>query len=100
MTLNVDIFFNELDELQVRGVPKPKLVISDRAQIVLPLHTLFDELEEERLGDRSFGSTRAGIAPFYADEDLKIGVQVNELFHSTRLESRLAQSLKTKNVLI
>lgn len=100
VALNVDVFFKELDELLKRGVPEPKLAISDRAQIVLPLHTLLDELEEERLAARSFGSTRAGIAPFYADKALKIGVQVNELYDPARLEARITQSLETKNVLI
>jgi adenylosuccinate synthase len=100
VALNVDIFFRELDELMKRGVPKPRLAISDRAQIVLPVHTLLDELEEDRLGARAFGSTKAGIAPFYADKALHVGVQVNELFNPGTLEARIAQSLETKNVLI
>jgi adenylosuccinate synthase len=100
VALNVDIFFKELDELMKRGVPEPKLAISDRAQIVLPIHTLLDELEEERLGIRAFGSTKAGIAPFYSDKALHVGIQVNELFNPHNLEARIAQSLEAKNVLI
>jgi adenylosuccinate synthase len=100
VAVNLEILFKEVDALIARGVPEPKLVVSDRAQIVLPLHTMFDELEEERLGDRSFGSTRAGIAPFYADKALKVGVQVSELYHPDRLEERIRRTLETKNVLI
>ncbi|NLT39996.1 MAG: adenylosuccinate synthase [Clostridiales bacterium] len=80
VALNLDGFFSEIDSLVARGVPKPRLMISERAQIVMPYHVIFDKLEEERLGPQSFGSTKSGIAPFYSDKYLKIGFQVSDLF--------------------
>jgi adenylosuccinate synthase len=98
--LDIDILLREREELLARGVPEPKLRISDRAQIVLSIHRLFDELEEERLGARGFGSTKRGIAPFYADKYAKLGVQVADLYDRERLLQRLEQSLSAKNVLL
>ncbi|TMV52824.1 adenylosuccinate synthase [Paenibacillus mesophilus] len=93
-------FFAELDNLIERGIPAPELRVSDRAQLVTPYHRLFDALEEERLGDRQFGSTKKGIAPFYADKYLKLGVQVADLFDERRLLARLETALEAKNVLL
>ncbi|RIX51209.1 adenylosuccinate synthase [Paenibacillus nanensis] len=98
--LDVDAFLSEREQLLARGVPDPKVRVSDRAQVVLPLHRMFDELEEERLGARSFGSTKQGIAPFYSDKYAKLGVQVADLFDEARLRERLTQSLEAKNVLL
>lgn len=100
VALDVEAFFKEREELLERGVPEPRLCISERAQVVLPIHRLFDELEEERLGERSFGSTRRGIAPFYSDKYAKLGIQVADLFDQERLQNRLSQTLETKNILI
>ena len=99
VALDVEALFSELDELARRGIRTPSLRISDRAQIVLPYHPLLDEYEEERLGDSQFGSTKVGIAPFYADKYLKVGVQVSDLLDADRLRGRLAHSLAGKNVL-
>jgi adenylosuccinate synthase len=98
--LDVECMLREREELLARGVPEPRLVVSERAQVVLPLHRLFDELEEKRLGARGFGSTKRGIAPFYADKYAKLGVQVADLYDGARLRSRLEQSLTAKNVLL
>lgn len=98
--LDVDMLLREREELLARGVPEPRLLISERAQIVLSIHRLFDELEEERLGERGFGSTKRGIAPFYADKYAKLGVQVADLYDEARLRERLEQSLAAKNVLL
>lgn len=98
--LDADVLFKERDELVARGVPEPKLAVSNRSQIVLPVHRLFDELEEERLGVRSFGSTKQGIAPFYADKYAKLGIQVADLYDENRLMGRLEQMLDAKNVLL
>lgn len=92
-------FFAELDNLADKGVPVPDVRLSERAQLVMPYHILFDGLEEERLGDRQFGSTKKGIAPFYADKYLKLGVQVADLFDKSRLLGRLEAALEAKNVL-
>lgn len=99
VALNLTALLQELDELTSRGLPTPNLRISDRAQVVLPYHLLLDRYEEERLQARQFGSTQKGIAPFYADKYLKIGVQVADLFDPPRLRARLTQALETKNVL-
>lgn len=100
VAFDIDMFFRELDELADRGVPEPKLAVSDRAQVVMPYHPLLDALEEERLGARQFGSTKAGIAPLYADKMLKLGVQTADLPDKERLRERVAASLEAKNVLL
>ena len=82
VALNIPVFFNELKGIVDRGVPAPKILISNRAQMVMSYHILFDKLEEERLAGKSFGSTKSGIAPFYSDKYAKIGFQVSELFRS------------------
>ena len=100
VAVNVTGLLGEIDALVARGVPRPDIRISERAQALLPPHILFDSLEEERLGKESFGSTKSGIAPFYADKYLKIGLQVNELFDEPLMRARLAKSLVQKNVLL
>ena len=100
VALNLDGLFKELDTLLASGVPHPKLLISDRAQIVMPYHILLDKLEEERLGEKGFGSTKSGIAPFYSDKYLKIGIQVCDLFHENVLKSKLEAVCEVKNKLI
>ena len=80
VALNIPILFRELKSIEDQGVPAPNLMISDRCQVIMPYHILFDECEEERLAGKSFGSTKSGIAPFYSDKYAKIGWQVNELF--------------------
>ena len=100
VALNIPVFFKEYKDVVDRGVPAPKVLISDRAQIVMPYHILFDQYEEERLAGKSFGSTKSGIAPFYSDKYAKIGFQVNELFFEDRLKEKLTRVLETKNVLL
>ncbi|CAG7620046.1 Adenylosuccinate synthetase [Paenibacillus solanacearum] len=100
VALNVADLMAELDALEARGVPKPELRISDRVQLVLPFHMLFDQLEEERLGARGFGSTRKGIAPFYADKYAKLGIQAGELADPVRLKERVESAVAAKNVLL
>jgi len=100
VALNVDALLREHDQLVARGVPAPTLYVSERAQVVMPYHWLFDQYEEERLGARHFGSTKAGIAPFYADKYLKVGIQVADLFDEARLRERLESALVAKNVLL
>jgi adenylosuccinate synthase len=100
VALNAEGLLQELETLLSKGVPQPVIRISDRAQLVLPFHIRFDELEEERLGDRKFGSTKSGIAPFYADKYAKLGIQVADLYNSERLRSRLAAAVEAKDVLL
>ncbi len=100
VALNIPKLVGEINELVERGVPKPKILVSDRAQIVMPYHILFDQYEEERLGGKSFGSTKSGIAPFYSDKYAKIGFQVSELFDDEILEEKAARVTVQKNVLL
>ena len=90
VALNIPFLFNEIEDIKKKGVPQPKILVSDRAQILMPYHVLFDEYEEERLGGKSFGSTKSGIAPFYSDKYAKIGFQVSELFDEEYLTIRLS----------
>ena len=100
VALNIPVLFNEIKSITDKGVPAPKILVSDRAQIVMPYHVLFDEYEEERLGKASFGSTKSGIAPFYSDKYAKIGFQVQELFDEEYLMKKLERVCETKNVLL
>ena len=100
VALNIPVFFKEYNEVVGRGVPAPKILISNRAQMVMSYHILFDQYEEERLGKNSFGSTKSGIAPFYSDKYAKIGFQVSELFDEEHLKEKLASVCATKNVLL
>ena len=100
VALNIPILFKEVQEIVSKGVPMPKLLVSERAQMVMPYHILFDQYEEERLGGKSFGSTKSGIAPFYSDKYAKIGFQVCELFDEKGLKEKLVRVIETKNVLL
>ena len=100
VALNIPILVEEIKSITDRNVPCPKILVSDRAQIVMPYHILFDSYEEERLGGKSFGSTKSGIAPFYSDKYAKIGIQVSELFEEELLKEKLDRVCETKNVLL
>lgn len=100
VALNIPYLIKELESLTSRNVPMPKILVSDRAQILMPYHILLDAYEEERLGCKSFGSTKSGIAPFYSDKYAKIGFQVNELFDEEGLKDKVYSVVETKNVLI
>ncbi len=100
VALNIPYLFNEVNDLVSKGVPMPKILVSDRAQILMPYHVLFDTYEEERLGGKSFGSTKSGIAPFYSDKYAKIGFQVSELFDEEGLKEKVYRVCETKNVLL
>ncbi|MDD4371315.1 MAG: adenylosuccinate synthase [Anaerostipes sp.] len=100
VALNIPVLFEEIESIVSKGVPKPKILVSDRAQIVMPYHILFDQYEEERLGKASFGSTKSGIAPFYSDKYAKIGIQVCELFDEEALKASLQRVCEQKNVIL
>jgi len=100
VALNIPKFKEEINNVLAKGVPMPNLMISDRAQIVMPYHILFDQYEEERLGGKAFGSTKSGIAPFYSDKYAKIGFQVCELFEEEALKEKLVSVLELKNILL
>lgn len=100
VALNIPVLFNEIKSILDRNVPMPRILVSDRAQIVMPYHILFDQYEEERLGGKSFGSTKSGIAPFYSDKFAKIGFQVSELFDEELLKEKVQRICEMKNVLL
>lgn len=100
VALNIPVLMEEIRSITDRGVPMPKILVSDRAQIVMPYHILFDQYEEERLAGKSFGSTKSGIAPFYSDKYAKIGFQVSELFDEELLKEKTVRVAETKNVLL
>ena len=100
VALNIPLLFKEMKCITDRNVPMPKILVSDRAQMVMPYHILFDEYEEERLAGKSFGSTKSGIAPFYSDKYAKIGFQVSELFDEEALKEKIERVIVQKNVLL
>ena len=100
VALNIRSFVNEITALREREVPEPRIIVSDRTQVVMPYHILFDAYEEERLAGKAFGSTKSGIAPFYSDKFAKIGFQVNELFDDELLKNRLKNVCEIKNTLL
>ncbi|MDE7354393.1 MAG: adenylosuccinate synthase [Acetatifactor sp.] len=100
VALNIPLLFQEVQSIVERGVPAPRLRVSDRAQMVMPYHILFDQYEEERLGGKSFGSTKSGIAPFYSDKYAKIGFQVSELFEEELLQEKVERVCEMKNVML
>ena len=100
VALNIPDLFREINDIVKKGVPKPKILVSDRAQIVMPYHVLFDQYEEERLAGKSFGSTKSGMAPFYSDKYAKVGVQVSELFDEEALREKIEGICVQKNVIL
>ena len=100
VALHIPTFMGEVRAIVEQGAPHPQLMVSDRAQMMMPYHILLDTYEENRLKDRQFGSTKSGIAPFYADKYSKIGFQVCELFDETALRAKLERVLEVKNILI
>ncbi len=100
VALNIPYLVKEIQALVDCGVPAPKILVSDRAQIMMPYHILFDQYEEERLGGKSFGSTKSGIAPFYSDKYAKIGFQVSELFDEEALKEKVDRVCEMKNILL
>ena len=100
VALNIPYLVKEINSLVEKGVPKPKVLVSDRAQIIMPYHIKFDEYEEERLDKNSCGSTKSGIAPFYSDKYAKIGFQVSELFDDEILKEKIERVCIQKDVLL
>jgi len=98
VALDIPQLIKEIDDVVAKGVPKPNIVVSERAQVLMPYHRLFDQYEEERLSDRQFGSTKSGIAPFFSDKFAKIGFQVWELFEEESLKEKINNVLEIKNL--
>ena len=99
VALNIPYLIKEIDEIVKKGVPRPKVLVSDRAQLLMPYHILQDTYEEARLAGKAYGSTKSGIAPFYSDKFAKIGIQVSELFDDEILEEKGEKICTLKNVM-
>ena len=100
VAFNVPYFIKELEYIKSSGIKDPKILISDRVELMMPYHIMFDTLEEARLSDKSFGSTKSGIAPFYSDKYAKTGIQICDLFHEDVLMERIKAACEIKNVLL
>ena len=101
VAFDITKFMNELKEVTDKGVPTPQIMISDRVQVMMPYHVLFDTLEEARLAGKSFGSTKSGIAPFYSDKFAKIGWQINEFYQDDDvIKEKIARIAEIKDVLL
>ena len=100
VALDIPRFIKELKSVTDGGVPAPKILVSERCQIMMPYHVLLDTYEEERLAANAFGSTKSGIAPFYSDKYAKIGFQICELFDEEQLREKVARVLEVKNLLL
>lgn len=99
VALDIKKLVKELKEITEQGVPAPNMIVSERAQLLMPYHVLQDAYEEERLGGKAFGSTKSGIAPFYSDKYAKTGIQVCDLFDEKRLRQRLEAAVERKNIM-
>jgi len=99
VALNIPYLVKEINELVEKGVPRPKVLVSDRAQLLMPYHILQDTYEEARLAGKAYGSTKSGIAPFYSDKFAKIGIQVSELFDDEILEEKVEKICTLKNIM-
>lgn len=100
VALDIPQLVKEIEEVVAKGVPRPNIVVSERAQVLMPYHRLFDQYEEERLSARAFGSTKSGIAPFFSDKFAKIGFQVWELFEPERLKEKIKSVIEVKNLML
>lgn len=99
VALDINKFLSELEDVRKAGL-NPKLLVSDRVQILMPYHIFLDTYEEERLGKNAFGSTKSGIAPFFSDKYAKIGIQLNELFDEESLRAKLKNICTLKNLIL
>lgn len=99
VALDIPELMSEIKTITDAGVSTPQLLISDRAQLLMPYHILQDTYEEERLAGNAFGSTKSGIAPFYSDKYAKNGIQLNELFDEESLRAHLENICTLKNAL-
>ncbi len=102
MVIDLKHLAGEIGRLREAGVAitPEHLKISDRATICMPYHVLLDCLEEERLGDAAYGSTRRGIAPVYGDKYMKKTIRMGDLLHLDELKDRLAKIVDYKNLTI
>ena len=100
MVINPAVLISEIDQLQERGINTSRLVISDRANLIMPYHILLDGLEEEARGGKAIGTTRKGIGPAYSDKVARLGIRAGDLLDSEGFRERLSHILEHKNVIL
>ncbi|MDP3064535.1 MAG: adenylosuccinate synthase, partial [Chloroflexota bacterium] len=100
VVVNPEPLLTEMDELEAKGVDTSRLLVSDRAHLIMPYHVLLDSLEEKARGAKAIGTTGKGIGPAYVDKAARIGIRVGELLHPESLLPRLEAVVTQKNVLI
>lgn len=102
MVIDIEHLYNEIKGLRDAGIEiSPKnLKISDIATVCMPYHKLLDILEEDRLGDAKFGSTRRGIAPVYSDKYMKKGIRMGDLLCEETLRRKVESIVEWKNLTV
>ena len=98
MVIDLEHLYGEVEKLRTAGaaVEPGHLLLSERATICLPYHRMQDILEEERLGDKKYGSTRRGISPVYADKYMKKTLRLGDLRHPESLREKAEELLEWK----
>lgn len=102
VALDAENLWKEMEQVQAQGVAltPDTLKISDRCSLLLPWHRELDALEEQRLQDKKYGSTKQGIAPFYSDKYQKKTILAGDLFYPERMEAHLQDLMEWKNLTI
>ncbi len=100
VAINPAVLLSEIDQLKRSGVNTNRLVISDRAHLIMPYHTLLDGLEEQSRGGKAIGTTRKGIGPAFADKIARLGIRVGELLNKEDFLERLRLILEYKNTIL
>jgi adenylosuccinate synthase len=100
MVIDINHLCDEIEAIESKGikVTPQKLKISDKATICMPFHKMQDNLEEDRLGDKKYGSTRRGIAPVYADKYMKKSIRMGDLLSPGTLEDKVSNIIEWKNI--
>jgi adenylosuccinate synthase len=102
MVIDLEHLTGELGKLREKGIEltPEHLMLSDRATICMPFHRLLDELEENRLADKKYGSTRRGIAPVYADKYRKKTLRLGDLLYPETLREKLEGLVEWENLTV
>lgn len=94
------VLLEEIAYLQQHGIECDRLLLSDRAHVIMPYHRLLDGLEEDRRGSRRIGTTRRGIGPAYMDKDARLGIRITDLMDEAVLREKIEENLEAKNPIL
>jgi len=100
MVINPAVLISELDILKERGIDISRLVISDRANLIMPYHMLLDGLEEDSRGSKAIGTTRKGIGPAFSDKVARLGIRAGDILDRDGFRERLSHILENKNAIL